>query len=320
VASSRAEGGGPPIDPKLAAALPTLWTILPPELTPAGIPAARAAMRRVSKDLDTVIGSRPIVHTDHVVPPRDVAVTVLGRADSTGPRPAVVYLHGGGMVMGDRFVGAYEYCAWVEELDVVVVTVDYRTAPEHRHPVPVEDCAAALRWTVEQAGALGIDPYRVVVAGSSAGEGLAAGALLLLRDRGGPPVAGQLLCAPMLDDRGGTESARQYATGGVWDRTSNRTGWSALLGGGEADAYAAPARAADLTGLPPTYVDVGSAETFRDEDVSFASALWRAGVPTELHVWSGVFHGSDSFVPSAPVSRQARRARVDWLRRLLQPG
>ncbi|GAA4550985.1 alpha/beta hydrolase [Pseudonocardia xishanensis] len=294
---------------------------MPPELTCERIPEARLTMRRVSKDLDAVIGSRPITHTEHVVPTDTqdgVSVTVLRRADSTGPRPAIVHLHGGGMVMGDRFVGAYEFCAWVEELDVVVVTVEYRLAPEHPHPAPVEDCLAALRWTLDEAGALGVDREKVVMAGTSAGGGLAAGALLLLRDRGGPRIAGQLLCAPMLDDRGETVSAAQYAVGGVWDRVSNRTGWAALLGDTAADRYAAPARAVDLADLPPAYVDVGGAETFRDEDVAYASALWRAGVPAELHVWPGAFHGSDSFVPGAPLSRQARRARVDWIRRVLR--
>ncbi|NWJ71079.1 alpha/beta hydrolase fold domain-containing protein [Pseudonocardia sp. ICBG1122] len=313
---------GPPFDPDLAAALPALHEILPPRLTAAEIPRARATMRWVSKSLDHVIGARPLVHTDRAAD--GVPVTVVRPAAAGSGRPVLVYLHGGGMIMGDRFVGAHEYCAWAEELDAVVVTVDYRLAPEHPFPAGLDDCLTAVRWTHRHAVELGVDPARLVLAGTSAGGGLAAGTALRLRDEGGSRPAGQLLCAPMLDDRMETVSARQFATGGMWDHVSNRTGWDALLGpargGPGVAAHAAPARAADLADLPPAFVDVGTAETFRDEAVGYASALWRAGVPAELHVWSGAFHGSDSFVPRAALSVQARRARVDWLRRVLGAG
>jgi acetyl esterase/lipase len=319
VASSSADRR-PPVDPSLAAALPELHRILPPGLTAAGIPRARETMRRISKSLDGVIGSRPLVHADHDA--AGVPVTVVRPRADMADRPGLVYLHGGGMIMGDRFVGAYEYCAWAEDLDAVVVTVDYRLAPEHPFPAGLEDCLTALRWVSAHAAELGVDPARLVLAGTSAGGGLAAGTALRWRDEGGT-LAGQLLCAPMLDDRMDTVSAAQYASGGMWDMTSNRTGWDALLGpargGPDVPVHAAAARAEDLAGLPPAFVDVGSAETFRDEAVAYASALWQAGVPAELHVWSGAFHGSDSFVPRAALSVQARRARLDWLRRTLRP-
>ncbi|KFG04110.1 alpha/beta hydrolase fold domain-containing protein, partial [Streptomyces scabiei] len=175
--------------------------------------------------------------------------------------------------------------------------------------------------TVAHAEEIGGDPDRLVLAGGSAGGGLAAALALLARDRKGPRLLGQLLMCPMLDDRNDTFSAHQMAGLGVWDRTANETGWNALLGerrGTDAvEPYAAPARAADLSGLPPAFIDVGSAETFRDEDVSYATRIWQAGGSAELHVWPGGFHGFDGLVPGAAVSVDAREARLRWLRRLL---
>jgi acetyl esterase/lipase len=178
-----------------------------------------------------------------------------------------------------------------------------------------------LVWTAEHAAELGIAPGRIVVAGASAGGGLAAALALLARDRGGPALAGQVLMCPMLDDRNDTPSSRQMAGLGVWDRSSNKTGWTALLGEGrggpDVSPYAAPARADDLSGLPPAFIDVGSAETFRDEDVTYATRLWQAGGRAELHVWPGGFHGFDLLAPQAAISQEARAARLRWLRRLL---
>jgi acetyl esterase/lipase len=143
----------------------------------------------------------------------------------------------------------------------------------------------------------------------------------MARDRGEVALAGQLLIYPMLDDRNDSVSAQQMAGVGVWDRTANQTGWSALLGdavgGPDVPAYAAPARATDLSGLPPAFIDVASTETFRDEDVAYASRIWAAGGIAELHVWPGGCHGFDLFVPDAPISQAARAARIAWLRRLL---
>ncbi len=208
---------------------------------------------------------------------------------------------------------------WVETFGVTIVSVDYRLAPEHPHPTPSEDCYAGLLWTVEHAEELGIDPRRLLVAGVSAGGGLAASLALMSRDRGGPALLGQLLICPMLDDRDDTESTRQFESG-PWNRSNNRVAWSALLGhdgaGPNTSAYAAPARAADLSGLPPTYLEVGSAEVFRDENVEYASRLWAAGVATELHVWAGGFHCFWQ-IEHAAVSQAATSARDDWLGRLL---
>ncbi|MCK9898003.1 alpha/beta hydrolase fold domain-containing protein, partial [Frankia sp. AgB32] len=217
--------------------------------------------------------------------------------------------------------GVHEPLDWAAELGLVVVAPDYRLAPEHPHPAPIDDCHAGLVWTAGRLAELGVTSGKLIVVGSSAGGGLAAARALMARDRGGPALAGQLLIGPMIDDRNDTVSARQMAGLGIWDQTSNATGWTALLGAArgtdDVSPYAAPARAKDLAGLPPAFIDVGSAETFRDEDVAYASAIWAAGGSAELHVWPGAYHGFDQIVPQAAVSRAAREARVNWLRRLL---
>jgi acetyl esterase/lipase len=200
--------------------------------------------------------------------------------------------------------------------------VDYRIAPEHPHPTPVEDCYAALRWLAEGAATLGVDPARIGVMGDSAGGGLAAGVCLLARDRGGPPVAAQLLIYPMLDDRTHTPDPAllPFLT---WSYDDNITGWAALLGDkaridgagtGAVSPYAAPARATDLTGLPDTYIDVGDLDIFRDEDITYARRLSDAGVPTELHLHPGCPHAFEALARRADVSQRAIGDRVRRLR------
>jgi acetyl esterase/lipase len=239
----------------------------------------------------------------------------------TAPVPVLYGIHGGGMIMGDNRGGLPLLLDFVADLGMAVVSVEYRLAPETPHPGPVEDCYAGLTWVASHASEIGVDPARIVVGGVSAGGGLSAGVALLSRDRGGPALAGQLLICPMLDDRNESVSARQMAGLGVWDLAANDVGWSALLGpargGPDVSPYAAPARALDLSGLPPAYIDVGSAETFRDEDVAYASRIWRAGGVAELHVWPGGFHGFEGAVPQAALSRDAKASVTAWLRRLL---
>jgi acetyl esterase/lipase len=185
----------------------------------------------------------------------------------------------------------------------------------------VEDCYAGLVWTAGHAEELGFDPERLIIAGASAGGGLAAGVALMARDRGGPALAGQVLICPMLDDRNETVSSYQIDGFGLWDRTSNDTGWDALLGDRrktpEVSVYAAPARATDLSGLPPAFIDAATAEVFRDEVVAYASAIWAVGGVAELHVWAGGFHGFDMIVPQAALSIQARDVRTRWVQRIL---
>ena len=314
----------PPFDPELAAVLPSLDGRVPVGMTAGRLPQFR---QLPFPGIEEQIGDRPVRRTDHTITARDGAeltVSVLARADHRTPGPGICHLHGGGMVMGDRFAGAAPLIGWVLEHDAVAVTVEYRLAPEHPDPIPVEDCYAGLTWMAGHAAELGFDRNRLVLAGGSGGGGLAAGTALLARDRGGPPLLGLLMQCPMIDDRDQTVSARQYDGVGVWDRTSNRTAWAAVLGArcGTADVspYAAAARATDLSGLPPAFIDVGAAEVFRDEDVAFASAVWAAGGEAELHVWGGAFHGFHDLAPDSAVAQACVAARDGWLRRLLSRG
>jgi acetyl esterase/lipase len=210
---------------------------------------------------------------------------------------------------------------WVLEYGAVGATVDYRLAPDFADPVPVEDCYAGFEWFTGNAEMLGFDPRWVLIGGQSAGGGLSVGTTLLLRDRSRPLPAAMLLMWPMLDDRNETVSAQQIDGVGIWDHTSNETGWAALLGDrrGTADVsiYAAPARATDLSGLPPAYIEAGSAEVFRDEAVAFASEIWEAGGSAELHIWAGGFHGFQTIVPTAALSKTAIQTRESWIRREL---
>ena len=206
-------------------------------------------------------------------------------------------------------------------VEMTAVAVAVESDVENPDPAPVEDCYAGLVWTAEHADELGFDPGRLIVAGASAGGGLSAGVTLLARDRSGPALAGQVLIYPMLDDRNETVSSHQIDGTGVWDRGSNDTGWDALLGDrrktDQVSIYAAPGRAEDLTGLPPTFIDCGSAEVFRDEDVAYASRIWACGGIAELHVWPGGFHGFDMMVPEAAISQSMIQTRTTWVRKIL---
>jgi acetyl esterase/lipase len=318
-------GPPPPFDSELGAALAAIGD-LPSTVTPEMIPMLRehSIMPPVSDDELRRDGEYEIEERTVPGPPGepDISLLICRPTGGTGPVPALYDIHGGGMILGDNrtgIVGALEMAA---EFGAAVVSVEYRLAPEHPHPAPVEDCYAGLVWTAKNAAELGIDPDRIVVAGGSAGGGLAAAVALLARDRGGPALLGQLLLCPMLDDRNDTPSGYQMVGVGLWDRTSNETGWTALLGdargGPEVSPYAAPARATDLSGLPPAFVDVGTADLFLDEDVAFAQRIWAAGGRADLHVWAGGFHGFEALVPDAAVSRAARAQRITWLRRILQ--
>jgi acetyl esterase/lipase len=315
----------PPFDPELAALLPALMEQLPSTITADQIPVLREDAEALAATDDQLRRDGSIEFEERAIPgpegEPDISVLICRPAGLAAPVPGVYHIHGGGMVLGNNRTGLPVLLPWVTQLRLIVVSVEYRLAPEHPHPAPVHDCFAGLAWTAAHATELGIDPARLLVAGASAGGGLAAAMALLARDRGGPTLFGQMLMGPMLDDRNQTASSHELDGEGVWDRTSNLTGWRALLGirqgGPDVSPYAAPARAADLSGLPPAFLDVGSAETFRDETIDYAARIWRAGGAAELHVWPGGFHGFELLAPGAALSRTARAARLDWLRRLL---
>ncbi|RAG82661.1 alpha/beta hydrolase [Streptacidiphilus pinicola] len=320
--------GVPPFDPELRTALDALGPDARRPLTPESLAAWQAE--------DAAARPRPTLHelrADGRFEVEELSaqgggdgpeVTLVSArpAGSEGPLPLLYYLHGGGMVTGNAWsVLPRVLREWALPLGLAVVSVEYRLAPRARYLEPVEDCLAGLLHVAGHAGELGVDPQRIVLGGKSAGGGLTAGLAQLARDRGGPAPIGQLLLSPMLDDRGESFSAHQLAGHDPWDRASNATAWRALLGDrygtDDVSPYVAPARATDLTGLPPAYLEVGSAETFRDEAVAYADGLWRAGGEAELHVWPGAFHGFDTIAPQATVSRDAREARLRWLRRVV---
>lgn len=235
------------------------------------------------------------------------------------------WIHGGGMVAGTYDGDDFQSKSFASKFGCVVVSVEYRLAPEHPYPAPLHDCYAGLRWLHAEAESLDCNPGRIVVAGASAGGGLAAGVTLLARDLGEIPLAAQILIYPMIDDRDATVSNREITYPKVWHREANRFGWSSYLadldGTADVPLYAAPARATadDLRGLPPAYIDVGELDPFRDEDIEYAQKLMAAGVPCELLVTPGAFHASEGYNPAAPSSRRIARSRMDALGRALAP-
>jgi acetyl esterase/lipase len=262
-----------------------------------------------------------VTATDHMTTAADGAEITLrwfGK-DGGAEGPAVYFVHGGGMILGS--VGLYDRLirGYVSASGVPALAVEYRLAPEHPHPTPAEDCYAGLVWLAEHAGELRVDPARIAVMGDSAGGGLAAAMALLARDRRGPALARQILIYPMLDDRTTTPdpALEPFVT---WTYEDNVTGWAALLGTDagtdDVSAYAAPARAKDLSRLPPTYIDVGELDIFRDEDIEYARRVAETGTSVELHVHPGVPHSFERYAPDADVSQRTLADRVRVLRSL----
>lgn len=248
----------------------------------------------------------------------DVPVRVYTPADATGVMlPGILYIHGGGMIMGDLDGDHLRAEALCEATRTVVVSTDYRKAPENPHPAQVQDCYAALRWMAEHAGELDIDASRMAVYGGSAGGNLAIATTMMARDNGGPAIRFLMALYPMLDDRNTTPSSHEVTEVGIWDRAGNIEAWGWFLGGQQADAYAAPARATDLSGLPPTFIDVGEMDLFRDEDIEFVARLSQAGVPVEFHLYPGAYHASEVFAPEAELSQRIWATRFQALSRAL---
>lgn len=254
-------------------------------------------------------------------PETRLTVRIYRPRELPGELGCIFHIHGGGFVGGSISEVEFLHRPLAAELGCVIVTVDYRLAPETCFPGNIEDCYAALAWTFANADALEIDPNRIGVMGESAGGGLAAALTLLARDRGEHRIAFQHLIYPMLDDRTCVREPNQFAGEFIWHGINNHFGWSALLGtepgGPDVSPYAAPARASDLTGLPPAFIGTAALDLFVDEDIDYAARLIRAGVATELHVWPGAFHGFD-LIPGARVSDSARRTSEDALRAFLR--
>lgn len=314
------------LDPELAAVLQAMpaegmfnWDDLP--ATREVIARMLAQMMADVPDLENVLKE------DHKVPgptgDPEVLVRIYRPAESTGTLPGLLWIPGGGYVMGSIEQEDYAVQHVVEAVGCVVVSVEYRRAPEHPFPAPIEDCYAALKWVADNATDLSVDPSRLAVGGASAGGGLAAGLALLARDRGEVHLIFQLLVSPMIDDRNVTLSSREITDPRVWNREANLFGWRSYVGesiGSEGvSPYAAVARATDLAGLPPAYIPVGTQDLFVDEDMAYAQRLMQAGVLTELHVYPGAFHGSEGYAPAAALSRRFLATRNEVLRTALRP-
>ena len=242
-----------------------------------------------------------------------VRVVLYRPSESSRRIPALLHVHGGGMVMGRPEMRHANLVVMARTLRCLVASVDYRLAPEAPYPAALEDCTTALGWLHREAAQLDIDPDRIAICGESAGGGIAAGVTLYARDHGGPPLDAQMLTYPMLDDRTGFgNDAHPYAGEFVWGTAGNRFCWRALLGeragSGDVPYYAAPARALEMAGLPPTFIAVGSLDLFFEENVEFARRLTAAGVPTELHIYPGAFHAFDG-ATDATVTQNFKR---DW--------
>jgi len=311
----------PPFDPEIEGALLALRDATP-ALSDDNLVALRGMFDQAPVP-DLTAGGRVVVDERLVPGPagaQDIALTVLSPAGATRDLPAIYYMHGGALVLGNRYMYIDELLPYVAESAAVVVSVGYRFAPEHPAPAQLEDCYAGLTWTAGHAAELGIDPGRIVALGISAGGGLGLGISLLARDRNGPAPSHQVLVAPMLDDRMETPSSTML-DGYPSDRNDIAFGWTAALGGQrggpDVSPYVAPARAADLTGLPRTYIDCGSSDGFRDEAIEMAQRLSQAGVPVDMHLWGGGYHGFDRAAPDAAVSRAAKASRDEFVRRAI---
>ncbi|MFI9582621.1 alpha/beta hydrolase [Streptomyces sp. NPDC052236] len=301
-------------DPELAP-----WAAMLPDIDFADPVTARAELSATYAQLPPYEATRPLTVTDEATAP--VPVRIYAPAERTEPLPGLLCLHSGGFVAGglDTVDASARHIA--DAVGAVVVSVDYRLAPEHPFPAGLEDCYAVLEWVAKNASVLGIDPTRVGVYGESAGGGLAAALTLLTRDRGGPELCFQHLEVPELDDRLDTPSMRAFTDTPVWHRPNAEASWrhytGALGDAAEVSPYAAPARAEDLNGLPPAWISVAEFDPLRDEGISYAHRLIQAGIPTELHTYPGAFHCS-FVVPGTAITDRMLADRIAALCRGLR--
>lgn len=281
---------------------------------------------------DIIIQNSPrLKHTKHSVPGPDgnhVILSVFAPKKPTCPAlPTLYHIHGGGMVAGDRFTAVIELMNLIRGIECVVVSVEYRLAPETRAPSPAEDCYAGLVWTSKNTDTLGVDPAGIVVWGVSGGAALAAATCLMARDKKTPtiPIKAQMLLSPMLNDRCESVSEHQFEYGSPWCGVSNRMAWDHVIGENRGTdnvtPYQSPSRAEDLSNLPPTYIDVGECDVLRDPAVLYAMRMWCCGSTCELHIWPGAFHlfdGMDN--PDVPLIHAAIESKQAWLERIMQPA
>ena len=306
------------IDEESKGPLEALWEALPGGLN--GIPdiVARRAAMSASRAAVPKADFPNLDVTEHTYagPAGDLTLRLYQPKSAPSKGPGLIYIHGGGMIMGDLDTQDENMREAATSLDIPIASIDYRKAPEHPYPAAPEDCYAGVCWVFEQAAELGVDTDNIGLMGASAGGGLALAVALMLRDRGGPKLSYLLPIYPMIDDRHETSSSQEVVDIGIWDRAGSLEAWGWYLGDTDPDSYAAPARADDLSGLPPTYIDVGDLDLFRDEDIVLAQRLSAAGVPVEFHLWTGAYHASELFAPQAALSQRIWATRYAAIRRL----
>lgn len=277
-------------------------------ITPATLPIVRLATR--------LMGRHTPDDVEVLTLTSGVGVRLYRPTDASGAGPALLWIHGGGYVIGSAAQDDQLCRRFARELGATVASVDYRLAPENPYPVPLEDCYAALAWL---AGLPSVDPARVAIGGASAGGGLAAALALLASDRNEIPLAAQLLVYPMLDDRTVDRADLNNPGHRLWNQSSNKFGWACYLADADPDV-AVPARREDLSGLPPAWMGVGTLDLFHDEDLAYAERLRAAGVRCEVEVVSGAFHGFDGIVPKAEVSQSFFKSQCAMLRDAFAPA
>ncbi|KAF2250155.1 lipase [Trematosphaeria pertusa] len=279
---------------------------------------------------DSILKAKPhLTHVEHSISGPDgntVVLSVFAPKAPAAALPALYYIHGGGMISGDRFSAIPPLMDLLEDIACVIVSVEYRLAPETRAPGPAEDCYAGLVWTSANAASLGIDPAEIVVCAVSGGAPLAAAACLMARDRKLPtvPIKAQMLLSPMLDDRCESVSDKQFEYGAPWSGVTNRRAWGHVLGDtrgtDKVTMYQAPSRATDLSNLPQAFIDAAECEVFRDPAVTYAMNMWRCASTCELHVWPGAVHLFDAVDnPDVPLVGAAISAKRAWLKRMMMP-
>jgi len=303
-------------DPELAPVIPSLHL---GDFT--DVAAARAMLESMLAGINANVDTSGLTIEDRTIDGpdgTDLSVRVLRPTSAPGPLPAVLHIHGGGFAVGSVNSELSGCVQLASRLPAVVVSVEYRLAPEFPFPAGIEDCYTALCWLHTQVDALGVDPRRVAVSGGSAGGGLAAGVALMARDRGGPSLCFQFLGIPELDDRLETASMQQFVDTPMWNRPSAIQSWKHYLGDapGPVSPYAAPARAENLAGLPPAFVSTMEFDPLRDEGIIYALRMLQAGVSVELHQYPGTFHGS-AMVTTAAVSKRQSAETVEVMKRAL---
>jgi len=315
------------LDPELVPALEQFMEVTGGGFDLNDIPAMRAMIDAMIASIKVDVPAIGGVETEDVSVPGpdgapDVAIRIYRPVDRHETLPALLWLHGGGYVLGGIELDDLMARQLAKDVNAIIVSVEYRLAPENPFPAPMEDCYAALKWLFANAAAQRIDASRIAVGGASAGGGMAAGLALMARDRGELKPAFQLLIYPALNDRNSAPASDSVADSLWWTRANNLHAWSAYLGaapgGADVSEYAAPSRATDLQGLPPAHISVGEIDLFCADNIEYAQRLNDAGIATSLHVYPGACHAIDVFAPMSALSQRLVSERNDVIRQALQ--